>query len=276
LAGTKMTLRRYGNEMLYWNEQEILVDQAYLDSGYGLFVHLTHPYVMDTKQLDVYFNGQHLLVGGGYEEINEYTIRLDLGVYPPEHPMAGQVIPLVIGDEIYIRTWKPEYRDTGGIIDPIRFVSLEEEIIKARRYKDADLSFPKLDDRLDHIQQKAETKTIIFVFNRLNTGVAPFVIPFPHDGRITEVYASCVSEGSERTVFQIEKCSQDDYDNAPIWTNIFKDNLCIDGGERTSKTSSRAYTISNPILKSGDHLRVNVIELGTGFQNVTIGVIVSI
>ncbi|MFC7561298.1 hypothetical protein ACFQY3_23735 [Paenibacillus farraposensis] len=110
MAGTKMILRRYGNEIIYWDEQEIIVDQAYLDKYKDLYIRLTHPYILGTRMLDVYLNGQHLLAQGGYEEVDENTIRLDLGIYPQEHPLAGQHIPLVIGDEIYIRTWKPEYR----------------------------------------------------------------------------------------------------------------------------------------------------------------------
>lgn len=276
MAGTKMRLRRYGNELLYWNEQEIIVDQAYLDNGYGLIVHLTHPYVMGTKQLDVYFNGQHLLEGGGYEEIDEYTIRLDLGVYPPEHPLAGQPVPLAIGDEIYIRTWKTEYRDSAGAIDPLRFTTLEEEIIKARRYRDIDLPFPRLDDRLDHIQQRAETKTMVFVINRVFLGVAKLEMRFPFDGQITEVYASCAKAGTGRTVFQIEKCSQADYDTAPNWVNIFSSDLVIEDGEKSSKTSTTPYTVSIPQINKDDHFRINVTEVGDGIEGVTIEVMVTI
>lgn len=271
MAGTKMNLRRYGNEYLYWKEQEIIVDQAYLDLNRGLFIPLTHPYQMGTKMLDVYFNGQHILADGGYEEINEYMIRLDLGVYPENHPLKGLAVPLMLGDEIFIRTWKPEYRQgSGSGIDDLRFKSLEEEIISARRYKTNDLPYFSIDDRLDHIQERAEVKTMVFVLNRVFLGVAKLEIRFPFDGKIQEVYASCAKSGNGKTVFQIEKCSQVNYDSTPSWKNIFQDNLVIDKNEKSSNTAHPTYILAEDTIIKDDHFRIHIAELGEGIEGVTI------
>lgn len=277
MAGTKMMLRRYGNEITYWNEQEIIVDQAFLDRNNGLYITLTHPYVMDSKMLDVYFNGQLLSEGGGYEGIDETHIRLDLGVYPPDNPLEGQAVPLMVGDEIYIRTWKAEYRQGNGSgIDELRFKRLEEEVINARKYKDGDIPFYRLDDRLDYIQQRAETKTMVFVLNRVFSGVAKLEMRFPYEGQITEVYVSAMKPGTTRTVFKIEKCSQEDYDTTPAWTDIFSQDLTLDANEKSSNTAVDPYAVVTPKIEKNDHFRINVVELGEGIEGVTIEVMVII
>lgn len=277
MAGTKMELRRYGGgEFYYWYEQEIIVDQNYLSQGNGLFVHLDYEYQPDTGQLDVYFNGQYLRPGGGYEEVDSRTIRLDLGVYPPEHPLAGQPVPLVEGDEIFIRIWKTDYRQGNGVIDELRFRRLEDEILKARRYKSTDITYPDLDTRLDSIERRAESKTMVFVLTRVpDGGLAKMEMRFPYEGEITEVYASCSQAGSTRTVFQIEKCSQDSYDSgSPVWENIFYDDLVIDAGEKSSRTSDTPYTLQTTTVNKDDHFRINVVEKGDGVEGVTIELVV--
>ena len=277
MAGTRMTLRRYGNEITYWNEQEIIVDQAFLDANNGLYITLTHPYVMGSKMLDVYFNGQLLSEGGGYEEIDETHIRLDLGVYPPDHPFMGQAVLLMVGDEIYIRTWKAEYRQGNGSgIDGLRFKRLEEEVINARKYKDGDIPFYRLDNRLDYIQQRAESKTMVFVLNRVFSGVAKLEIRFPYEGQITEVYGSAMKPGATRTVFKIEKCSQEDYDTTPVWTDILGKDLTLDPDEKSSNTAASPYAIAIPKIEKNDHFRINVAELGEGIEGVTIELVVII
>lgn len=276
MAGTKMTLRRYGGgEFQYWDEQEIIVDEQYLALERGLFIYLDHEYRMGTKQLDVYFNGAHLLEGGGYEEIDPTTIRLDLGTYEGDTPLAGLPVQLQVGDEILIRTWKPEYRQGNGNIDELRFLTLEEEIRKARQYKDADAPHSSLDDRLDFIERRVESKTMVFFLSRVFDGVAKLVMRFPYEGDITEVYASTSREGDADTIFQIEKCSQESYDSLnPTWETIFHSNLVVDGNESSSRTSDRPYAVSVPRINKDDHFRINVVERGEGIEGVTIELVV--
>lgn len=108
MISTKMKLYRhgeFGHEL--WAYQKITVDQAYLDSHLAdpLLVELINPFVMSKNMLDVYFKGHHLTEGSDYTEVDSTHIRLDLGVYP-----EGGAVPLQLGDEIVIRTWKePPY-----------------------------------------------------------------------------------------------------------------------------------------------------------------------
>ncbi|MBD8498879.1 hypothetical protein [Paenibacillus arenosi] len=277
MAGTKMLLRRFGNVSNYWLEQEIIIDQTFLDTNNGLFITSAHPYVLGIRMLDVYFNGQLLSVGGGYEEVDTQTIRLDLGKYPAGHPLADQPVPLVVGDEIYIRTWKQEYRHTGGgSFDELRFKALEEEIIGARKYKDSDIPHSRLDNRLDLMEQKAETKTIVFVMNRLSIGPERTEIRFPFDGEITEVYVSCSQAGTSKTVLQIERCTQADYDATPLWNSIVSQGVTLDPNEKSTNSSSAPYTLADPKVTKHDHFRLNVTELGAGIRGVTVELMIRI
>lgn len=274
MAGTKMELRRYGSETLRWKEQYIEVDQNFISTNNGLYITLTHPYELGSNLLDVYFNGHRLNVGSGYVEIDEYTILLDLGVYPSTHSLAGQPVQLEIGDEIYIRTWNKEYMGSGSDGQVIK--DLEEEIVQARQYKPSDTPFNKLDDRLDYIQERVELKTIIMVLTKVSVGASHFEIPFPHAGEIIEVYASCATAGSTDTIIKVEKCSQGDYDSTPIWTNILSPDLTIDANEKSSNTSTSPHSISVTGVDQNDHFRLNVVEAGNGAKGVTVKVSVLI
>lgn len=274
MAGTKMTLRRQGNELIYWHEQETVVDEHFLASNNGLFIALQHKYVMGKRLLDVYLNGQLLAEGGGYEEINEETIKLDLGLYPPGHAMAGQAIPLALGDEIYIRIWKSEYSEYGGYIDSFRFQALEQEIIQSRKDKNTQVSHSTLNERLNQIQELAECKTIVMVLSKVRAGTSQFEIRFPYEGIITDVYASCAKEGVERSVFQVELCSQKNYILTPKWENIFTQDLIIDAHEKSSLTSSEPHSMRITRVKKDDHFRVRVTEVGQGIEGVTIEIMI--
>lgn len=276
MAGTKMNLRRYGGGITQnWDEQVLIVDEQYLDTGRGLYITLDYEYRMSTSQLDVTFNGQYLLEGGGYEEIDSDTIRLDLGVYEGDHPLAGQPVPLSVGDEIYIRTWRVEAREGTGSIDELRFKQLEDEVRTARKFKDTDPAHPSLDVRLDSIERRMESKTMVFVLSRVFDGVAKLSMRFPYDGDITEVYASTSREGTADTAFLIEKCTQDSYDSAnPEWAEVTT--LVVDGNERSSRTSNRPYSVAKPRIYKDDHFRINVVERGESIEGVTIEVVVKL
>ncbi|MFF2017218.1 hypothetical protein [Paenibacillus sp. NPDC058177] len=276
MAGTKMNLRRYGGGITQnWDEQEIIVDQVYIDSGRGLYIALDYEYAMGTSQLDVYVNGQHLLEGGGYEEVNNTTIRLDLGVYEGDTPLAGQPVQLHVGDEIYIRNWKQSVREGTGSIDELRFKQLEDEVRAARKYKDGEQPYPNLDTRLDSIERRMETKTMVFVLSRVFDGIAKLNMRFPYEGDIMEVYASASSVGADDTSFLIERCTQDSYDTGlPEWDTVTT--LVIDANEHSSRTSDRPYSVPVPRIAKDEHFRINVVERGEGIEGVTIELVVKL
>lgn len=285
MAGTKMTLKRYGKkETLYWDSLELIVDQAYLDSGKGLFIVLDpYTYIPDIGQIEVHFNGQQLLSGGGYEEVDKRTIRLDLGRYPLDYgdlALAGQPVTLKLGDEIHIRIWKLEYFEKGTTIgweqDAELLRRLEQEIIKARKYKEQDTPYLDMDARLDSIERRAESKTMVFVLNKVKNGVAKMDIRFPYEGMITEVYASCSTAGSEATLVDIEKCSQEQLDTSPSWTSILGSGLTIAGGVHSSYASTSPYDLQIADVHANDHFRIRIIQAGAGIEGLTVELVIQV
>lgn len=274
MAGTKMTLHRYGSSFVYWDEHIIIVNKKYLTETDGLHVHIPYKYIMNIGQLDVFLNGHRLLEKIEYEEVDPHTILLKLGIYPEGHPKAGQPIPLQEGDKLYIRVWKLEYMQGGS--GDYRTKLLEKEIMEARKYREDDDPFPSLDNRLDYIQERAEVRTMVFSLGRVSTGVAKLILPFPYSGVIVKATASCVIPGETQSVFQIEKCAQEDLDTQPVWNNILSTNLSIDANKSSSKTASVPYTIKDFTVNEDDHFRINVVECGEGIEGVTIEVLVKV
>lgn len=271
MAGTKMRLQRYGNEVSYRYEQEIIVDQNFLDSNNGLFITLTNPYMMGSNMLDIYFNGQRLSEGGGYEEMDPYTIRLDLGTYPPKHPLAGQTVPLSIGDEIYITTWKAEYLQTSGNVDVLRFLALEDEVVQARKYKPTDIPFSKLDDRLDYIQDRATMRTVVLVLTKIKTGAAGYSIPLPISGKVSHVVGRLGSSGTEDTIVRVEKCAAANADS-PVWVNILSTNVVVEADKLYSKSSAQQPVISAQEVDEDDSLRLYIEQVGEGAEGLVVEV----
>lgn len=273
MAGTKMRLQRYGNEISYRYEQEIIVDQNFLDTNIGLFITLTNPYILGSNMLDVYFNGQRLSEGGGYEEIDSNTILLDLGVYPNEHPLAGQTVPLLVGDEIYITTWKAEYLQSGGNIDTLRFLALEDEIIQARKYKPSDVPYNKLDDRLDYIQDQATIRTVVLVLPKVKLGAADYSIPLPFSGKVSHVTARLGTAGTGDTITRVEMCAAADADN-PVWTNILSGNVVVEASKLYSKSSQQQPVLDITDVSEDDSLRLYVEQVGDGAKGLVVEVII--
>jgi hypothetical protein len=129
---------------LNWRYQEIIVDQAYIDAGNGMIVTLDSPYEMGIKALDVYYNGQRLSDGGGFEEIDQLHIKLDIYSVDQETGTNAPLTQLYIGDEIIIKEWFNSssilYGEQGF---NNRLTALEQEIAVARG------GFPLLGGRLD-------------------------------------------------------------------------------------------------------------------------------
>ncbi len=143
-----MLLKRHGGSITYFDVQEIIVDDAFLAAHpdpSNLLIDLDYLYTPGFNMLQVYYNGQFVAPGGGYEEVDSKTIRLDL------RNVDGTQAHLSIGDELFIRTWKNSY--IKGM-DNNKLLQLEAEIQKARRYKEDDVAFFDLDARLDDMQDK--------------------------------------------------------------------------------------------------------------------------
>ncbi len=286
MAGTKMTLKRYGkNErMMYWDDLEIIIDQQYLDTGNGLLVYLDpYTYVPDIGQLEVHYNGQHLLSGGGYEEVDERTLRLDLGSYPTDFSdtsLAGSPVSLSLKDEIHVRIWKLEYLERGegneGGVDNELLKSIETEIVKARKYGNGDSPHADLDARLDSIEQRAESKTMVFVVNKVKQGVVKAGLRFPYNGVVTAIHADCEITGLDPTEITIERCTHEDFTTTPVWTSILKSNLVIDGGERSSDISGLPYSIFDTEIKENDHYRLNILTAGAGMEGLTVELVIQV
>lgn len=142
-GGTKMTLHRYGGSLQDWKEQLIIVDDAYLSSSDGLNVTLKYPYEMGVKGQDVievFFNGQRLSRGGGYLEIDDITIQLNLGI-----DEEGNPILLEPEDEIFIRFYENHYYNHGGNLpsatDITNILKTVEEIINYGGASNLDMTY---------------------------------------------------------------------------------------------------------------------------------------
>lgn len=123
--------------------------------------------------------------------------------------------------------------------------------------------------------EKVGVKTIVFVIGTVREGPAELEIRCPHPGKITEVYATCSTPGATNTIIDIEKCSQIDYGDDPIWNSIFLSPLVLPANK---KSSLRDYTLhpTYSIVNEGDHFRVNLTRVGQGVQYLTVQVVVNV
>lgn len=270
MNGTKMSLKRYGDEIAYFDYQEIIVNEDYLTIHNDLLVHLDYAYVPGFNMLEVHYNGHLLTVGEGYEEVDYQTIRLN--VTDSEGNSLNQ---FMVGDEIVIKVWRNNYIAGEGLrLYTQRFTALESELLKARN------EHPDLDSRLDIMQANLK-RVIVFVIpggRAIQTGVQKIEICFPFSGKIVDVYASNRVAGTTRTVIAIEKISQEDFDNdnPEGWLNVFSGNLIIDPNEKSSRTSSAPFVIENLQVAANDHFRVRIDELGDGVEDITVEVTVEV
>lgn len=270
MAGTKMILNRYGGQPTYYDIQEVIIDEAYLAAHSDLIIKLVNPYTPGINMLEVYYNGQYLVAGGGYEEIDEYTIRLDIRSPEDRLPLTQ----FYLGDEIFIRIWKNFYVSGKDLYDE-RLLRLENEMWDARA------EHPVLDSRLDELDRNLK-KVIVFVIpggRAVKVGVQKVEVRFPFKGEVVEVYASNRVPGTTRTVIAVEKISQGDFDGTssdPIgWLDVFLSNLIINAGEKSSRTAP-SFVIGNSSVATNDHFRVRIDELGDGIEDITVEVVVRV
>lgn len=132
--GTKMTLRRFAPATLDWESQEIVVDQDFINK-HGLIIPIEHTFQPGLGLLEVYLSGQLLLSGGGYEELPDNTIRLDLGLND-EGTAARQ---LDVGDELYIKVYHNQYCSRGGAnVSGSEIYDIKKELHEVRTYLEID------------------------------------------------------------------------------------------------------------------------------------------
>lgn len=111
MMGTTMSLRRYAPAVVDWKSQEIVVDKEFI-AKHGLTIPVEHTFEPGLGLIEVYLQGQLLLSGGGYEELDDNSIRLDLGL---NDEGTGKQ-QLNEGDEVYIKVYHNQYNSRGGII----------------------------------------------------------------------------------------------------------------------------------------------------------------
>lgn len=135
-------------------------------------------------------------------------------------------------------------------------------------------------EQVDATLDEATNRIVIFVIpGILRQGPHKLEMRFPFSGIIQDVYASCGVVSSEQTVISVEKNTQaiidsDDPDSG--WQSIFSTNLTIDGNKKTSNVSEAPYVLSEVNVNKDDHLRLNMISLGTGARDLTVEVRIKI
>lgn len=147
-------LHRYSPVTKDWDETLHVVDQDFLNKYGSIDVTIPtgHVYEPNKGLLKVYLNGQRILEGGAYEEVDSSNIKLSLGTHED-----GTPIRLEEGDEIYIEVYKNQYCSRGQeTISGTQFYNLQKEIYDARKYRETDDPHDSLDDRIDHIQRMLE------------------------------------------------------------------------------------------------------------------------
>jgi hypothetical protein len=134
---------------LNWRYQEIVVTQEYLDEHAAdlNLIELDYAYSVGSKVLDIYFNGNRLVEGGGYEEVDTLHVRFDIRAYDT----AGNLVTknLELADEIVIKEWfnadSVLYGATGI---NTRLTTVEIEVHNAR------MGFPRLKDKLTDMDRE--------------------------------------------------------------------------------------------------------------------------
>lgn len=127
--------------------------------------------------------------------------------------------------------------------------------------------------------KRLDDKVMVFIVPSIvQVGVVRTELRFPYKGKIIDAYATCGTTGTSRTVIDIEKCSQADYDKTPAWNSIFTNKLIIDANHKSNRTSSTPYAI-NPsyvVVNKDDHFRLNLLEVGNGVKDITVELVVEL
>ncbi|MGG1263862.1 hypothetical protein [Brevibacillus laterosporus] len=124
-------------------------------------------------------------------------------------------------------------------------------------------------------KEPVQQKVMIFVVpSKIKLGIVRTEVRFPYRGKIVDVYASCGIIGSGDTVLSVEKCIQENYDNLPSWNSIT--DVTIEANEKSTRTSTVPFKLSDEKVNEGDHFRINVTDVGDGIEDITVEIIVAI
>lgn len=236
-----------------------------------LFV-LEEPYTLGINQLDVYLNGQWLAAGGGYEEVNPYTIRLDLG-----KDAQGNPVHLEVGDEVHVKNNISREIHAGAGTGLADLDALRSEVINARKFREGDAPYSSLDARLDAIQTN-NSKIVVFVNpGNMPLGEQQVIIRFPFDGLLSDIHAVVgYSPEMEDAAIQLERISQADYENGGAWEAMLSPLLFIEAGKRSSTASVKQYGFATRRVHKGDYFRLNAISMPLGVRDFTIEVTIDL
>jgi hypothetical protein len=123
MPGTKMQLKRYGDASAPYRYFEVIVDHFYLALGKGMLIELPYPYMIGMHMLDVWYNGQYVASGGGYEEVDEYHVLMDIRV-PADNGSIVKLTQFNDGDEIIFRIWNqpPIYNNADDDVRKLGYI----------------------------------------------------------------------------------------------------------------------------------------------------------
>lgn len=119
---------------------------------------------------------------------------------------------------------------------------------------------------------------VFIVPSIVQVGEVKTELRFPYEGKIVDAYATCGVTGLTRTVIQIEKCTEGDYNTTPIWNSIFSQDIVIDPNHKSNKTSATPYNVGATYtnVAPNDHFRLNITEVGTGVKDITVELVVEV
>ncbi|MGG3801266.1 hypothetical protein [Metabacillus fastidiosus] len=127
--------------------------------------------------------------------------------------------------------------------------------------------------------RRIDDKVMVFIVPSIvQVGVVRTELRFPYKGKILNAYATCGTKGLNRTVIDIEKCSQGAYDTVPVWTSIFNNVLIIDSNHKSNRTSTKPYSMKPSAIQVNidDHFRLNILEVGNGVKDITVELVIEL
>lgn len=110
----------------------------------------------------------------------------------------------------------------------------------------------------------------IVVGGAVLAGVQAPVIRVPFKCKINGVYAVLNSASNATVRIQIQRCSQTSINSDQTWQPILGNEITIDSNAFSSLTATEQSTLAITTLNANDHVRINVVETGTGALGLTV------
>lgn len=114
-----------------------------------------------------------------------------------------------------------------------------------------------------------EDKVIMFYIKKPSVGVQKMEFMFPYDGVVSSVTSSLVTSGKTETVIQVQKCSQDNYENNVVWENVGDEFVIPDNKKMTAVDFQNE---ENNVVLPNDHFRLDIKQLGEQIEGLTINI----